>query len=153
MRIILLLSSLFLVAVDQLSKYIIRAKGGFYICNKALAFGLSFSSAIAIFLILLILLLFLNLKFQTFNLKLISNFKFQILNFSPVILFAFLLIVFGGLSNIIDRFYFGCVIDFIDLKFWPVFNLADVYITMGGIMIIIRTTDFCLNSRDSTEQK
>lgn len=49
----------------------------------------------------------------------------------------YLMLIFSGaLSNIIDRLYFGCVIDFIDLKFWPVFNLADVYITIGGIMLI-----------------
>lgn len=41
------------------------------------------------------------------------------------------LIVAGGVSNLIDRVRLGYVVDFIDLKFWPVFNLADVFITIG----------------------
>jgi lipoprotein signal peptidase len=47
-----------------------------------------------------------------------------------------LFIISGAISNIIDRIYFGCVIDFIDLRFWPVFNLADIYITIGAIILI-----------------
>lgn len=45
----------------------------------------------------------------------------------------------GAISNGLDRFFLGCVIDFIDLTIWPVFNLADVFITIGGILIIIAT--------------
>jgi signal peptidase II len=37
----------------------------------------------------------------------------------------------GATSNLIDRFRHGAVIDFIDLGFWPVFNLADVAIVFG----------------------
>ena len=63
----------------------------------------------------------------------IQNSKFKIQNF------FILLILAGAISNIIDRFYFGCVIDFIDLKIWPVFNLADIFISVGAIAIIIKT--------------
>jgi signal peptidase II len=77
-----------------------------------------------------------NLKFKIFNLKSISNLKFQILNYSKLTLLGIILIISGGLSNIADRIMSGCVIDFIDLKFWPVFNLADIYITIGGIIIL-----------------
>ncbi|MEK7598152.1 MAG: signal peptidase II, partial [Patescibacteria group bacterium] len=51
--------------------------------------------------------------------------------------FGLTFILSGALSNVIDRLYFGCVIDFIDLKFWPVFNLADVFITTGVILILL----------------
>ena len=37
----------------------------------------------------------------------------------------------------IDRIRLGCVVDYIDLKFWPVFNLADMYITVGAVLIIL----------------
>lgn len=47
-----------------------------------------------------------------------------------------ILIVAGGLSNLIDRFVRGGVVDFINLKFWPSFNVADVIITAGVIWLI-----------------
>lgn len=50
-------------------------------------------------------------------------------NYSKNIWFS--LIIAGGVSNLIDRIRVGYVVDFIDLKFWPVFNMADVFITIG----------------------
>jgi signal peptidase II len=44
----------------------------------------------------------------------------------------------GAIANLIDRYNFGCVIDFIDLKFFPIFNLADIVITVGAIIIIFK---------------
>lgn len=43
----------------------------------------------------------------------------------------------GALGNLIDRFRIGAVIDFIDLRIWPVFNIADSAITVGGILLIL----------------
>lgn len=37
----------------------------------------------------------------------------------------------GALGNLIDRLRYGRVIDFIDFKVWPVFNLADSAIVVG----------------------
>jgi len=37
----------------------------------------------------------------------------------------------GALGNLIDRLRYGYVIDFIDFKVWPVFNLADSAIVVG----------------------
>jgi signal peptidase II len=42
----------------------------------------------------------------------------------------------GGLSNLIDRLYHGYVIDFITVPYWPTFNLADIYITVGILLLI-----------------
>lgn len=50
---------------------------------------------------------------------------------------AFALIFGGALGNIIDRVRFGYVHDFIDFRFWPVFNAADSAITVGvGLLFI-----------------
>jgi signal peptidase II len=39
----------------------------------------------------------------------------------------------GATSNLYDRLRRGAVIDFLDLGWWPVFNLADVAITLGAM--------------------
>jgi len=49
----------------------------------------------------------------------------------------FALILGGAVGNLIDRLRFGYVIDFIDLHFWPVFNVADSCITAGSILLFI----------------
>lgn len=41
----------------------------------------------------------------------------------------------GALGNLIDRLRFGYVIDFIDFKVWPVFNLADISIVVGVALL------------------
>lgn len=45
------------------------------------------------------------------------------------------LILAGALGNLIDRLFFGYVIDFLDFRVWPVFNIADSAITIGAIML------------------
>lgn len=45
------------------------------------------------------------------------------------------LILAGALGNLIDRVCFGYVIDFIDFRIWPVFNIADSVITIGAVML------------------
>lgn len=41
----------------------------------------------------------------------------------------------GALGNFIDRLRLGYVIDYIDVHFWPVFNIADIMITAGAVWI------------------
>ena len=50
---------------------------------------------------------------------------------------AFGLILGGALSNMFDRIIYGFVVDYIDLRVWPVFNLSDMCISVGvGILIV-----------------
>jgi signal peptidase II len=51
--------------------------------------------------------------------------------------FALLLFAGGALGNGLDRLAHGHVIDFIHLTHWPVFNVADVYITAGAILFLL----------------
>ncbi|MDP2894981.1 MAG: signal peptidase II [bacterium] len=46
------------------------------------------------------------------------------------------LIVGGAISNLADRLMFGYVRDFIDLRFWPTFNGADLAICAGVVLLI-----------------
>ena len=132
-----------LVFIDQLSKYTVRRLGGFYICNKGIAFGLQIPIWLYLGLLALLIIFFsfkfiisnfdsifnvLNFKNWKFNhWNLIENWKLEIGNSKPVRI-GFILMISGALSNILDRLYFGCVVDFINLQFWPLFNLADSFI-------------------------
>jgi len=55
--------------------------------------------------------------------------------------FSFSLIIGGAIGNLIDRFSYNAVLDFIDLHYnnfhWYVFNIADITITAGCILTII----------------
>lgn len=42
----------------------------------------------------------------------------------------------GALGNLIDRIRFGAVTDFIDLRVWPIFNLADTALTIGALLFL-----------------
>ena len=54
---------------------------------------------------------------------------------------GFFLIICGAISNLLDRLMNEYVIDFIylhyDSFYWPAFNIADIYITIGIMMIIL----------------
>jgi signal peptidase II len=48
-------------------------------------------------------------------------------------------IIFGAISNMLDRLKYGFVIDYLDLKYFTVFNLADIMI-VGGVLGILLIT-------------
>jgi len=54
---------------------------------------------------------------------------------SRIYIVAFSLILGGAIGNLIDRMVYGYVIDFIDFRVWPVFNIADSAITIGAVLI------------------
>ena len=45
------------------------------------------------------------------------------------------LILAGAVGNMADRIIFGYVIDFLDFRIWPVFNIADSAVTVGAFML------------------
>ncbi len=52
---------------------------------------------------------------------------------------AFALVVGGASGNLIDRVRLGYVIDFLDLHWWPVFNIGDSAITVGVAILILHS--------------
>lgn len=106
-----------LIFIDQLLKFFIIKFWPFLaINNKGVAFGFFTSEAwIAINLVILILLI----KFLSPGLP--KN-----------------LIIAGGITNHLDRIFRGEVVDFINLKIWPVFNLADLFIVFGVILLSLQ---------------
>jgi signal peptidase II len=53
------------------------------------------------------------------------------------------LVIGGAAGNVVDRLFRspgwlrGAVIDFIDLQWWPIFNVADMAITIGGLLLVL----------------
>ncbi len=54
---------------------------------------------------------------------------------------ALALILGGALGNVMDRIIYGYVVDFLDIYYqawhWPAFNIADIGISIGAIMLLI----------------
>ncbi|MFH1878764.1 MAG: signal peptidase II [Candidatus Omnitrophota bacterium] len=48
---------------------------------------------------------------------------------------ALYMILAGTSGNLIDRLRFGYVVDFFDFRIWPVFNMADSFITIGAFLL------------------
>ncbi|MBU0547493.1 MAG: signal peptidase II [Candidatus Omnitrophica bacterium] len=90
--------------------------------NRGAAFGILKNQ-----LFLFVIISFFVILFIFFNLKIKKNpFLFKV---------ALSLILAGAIGNLIDRLRFGYVIDFLDFRFWPVFNFADSALTIGVILL------------------
>lgn len=48
------------------------------------------------------------------------------------------LLLGGAMGNLADRIRLGAVVDFIDFGFWPVFNVADIAIVAGALLLLHR---------------
>ena len=98
--------------------------------NKGIAFGLfSFNeqSYYNIITLIIVLITFIVLIMA------IKSTRIEKIGFS---------LIFGGsLGNIFDRLYYSAVIDFIDIHInnfhWFIFNFADIFISLGVIMLIL----------------
>jgi len=90
--------------------------------NHGIAFGLKVLPAIITPLIIVIVFLLLIRLLQIYREKKTAE------------IFFLSLIIAGAISNLIDRLNGGEVIDYINLFFWPVFNLADAMIVIGALL-------------------
>ena len=130
--------SIFIVLIDQFTKYLIFYNKNIFINKDFLLFKLDFvknygaafnifsgsriflSLISILFSILLIYLLFIKNTFNTFE------------------LYSYSFILGGTIGNGIDRVYKGFVVDFINLNIinFPVFNIADISINIGFIFLL-----------------
>jgi len=64
---------------------------------------------------------------------------------SPLYTPAVGLIIGGAVGNLVDRlfrspgWFRGGVVDFIDVQWWPIFNVADICVTVGGALLLLST--------------
>ncbi|MBS3149810.1 signal peptidase II [Candidatus Woesearchaeota archaeon] len=115
-----------LIVLDQLTKLYFKNKN-FFIFNYTENTGAAFSILknqinllIIISIIVALIIIYYLIKSKQKRLEL-----------------SLIFILSGTLGNLIDRISFKYVRDFIDLKIWPIFNLADIYNVLGFIILII----------------
>ncbi|WP_187440053.1 signal peptidase II [Candidatus Cytomitobacter primus] len=132
--------TLFIVFIDQMTKRLALhhsfQHGVYSFCsflkvqirwNYGLSFSIcsSFYTWVLKFIIISACLILLNLWYKVKN-------KFETVSYS--------LILGGGISNLIDRFLYNAVLDFISVNIagisFPVFNIADIAITIGVAMLV-----------------
>ncbi len=129
--------ALAVVALDQGSKALVRAYLGLgqsfpyeaplrltHVANTGAAFGFFADQAFPLLVtaaigVAAILFYYLYPPFQ-----------------SPLLTISLGLQLGGATGNLVDRFRYGYVTDFIDLRVWPVFNLADSAITVGVAILV-----------------
>lgn len=119
-----------LIILDQLVKHFLRTVNidyGFFALtptrNTGISFGLFQGSSTLIIIISIIVLFFIWYFRKEFE-------KNEIF---------ITLIASGIIGNLIDRIFNGYVFDFFNLKWWPVFNLADAMIFVSVVGFIIAT--------------
>ncbi len=78
------------------------------------------------------------LIFAVFTVLLIFEMKKNTMGFKPFERWCLVAIWAGGLGNMIDRVRLGYVVDMIEVEFirFPVFNVADCFITCGCVLLI-----------------
>ena len=137
-NIIIFSTALIILILDQITKFLIRANFQLsqsvpviknilhftYITNTGSAFGLfkGYKLFFVFFSIIVIIIILYNLK------KIKQNQK--LMQFSVGFLLG------GTIGNLIDRILYGHVVDFIDFRIWPVFNVADSAVTISVIILV-----------------
>tara|TARA_B100001121_G_scaffold233211_1_gene206623 strand:- start:2214 stop:2708 length:495 start_codon:yes stop_codon:yes gene_type:complete len=127
---------------NQVQEIVVFSFLNFYlILNEGIAFGLlNFDSQkIYNFITIIIILISLIVLFYALRLKNYSGYFFSL--------------IFGGaLGNLYDRIYFSAVPDFIDLHIgnyhWFIFNVADIFISVGIICLIFDELLFNKNKNE-----
>ena len=130
-----------IVALDQFTKYLTVANialgqdvpfipgflGLTYLQNTGAAFS-SFEGQMWLFAVIFLL----------FTVGIIYEFKKNTMKFTGFERWCIVAIYGGGLGNMIDRIRLGYVVDMIETKFmvFPVFNVADCFITCGCIAVM-----------------
>lgn len=129
-----------LIVIDQLSKILVsnflkepvgnEFVGLEIVTNTGMALGFNEGNIKNILLTIFVLLIIIRFV------------KNQIERIDTKTMVAISLALAGGIGNLIDRFFRGGVLDFIKLYKLPIFNLSDVFVVLGWILLVIFIIDF-----------
>tara|TARA_B100001750_G_scaffold225576_1_gene217539 strand:- start:275 stop:772 length:498 start_codon:yes stop_codon:yes gene_type:complete len=140
-------SKLYILNLADTEKYIdiyVNSYLNFHLVwNTGIGFGLFSSGSNFYYNLITILIVLINIFILIIIIK-SKDFKF-----------LFLLMVLGGsFGNLFDRIYYQAVPDFIDIHYesfhWFVFNVADIFITLGIICLII--AEFIFNNKKEKDE-
>ncbi len=132
--------SIFIVLIDQYTKYLIFYNHKFFLNKDFLFFKLDFVknygaafnlfSGSRVFLSLISIFFSILLIYLIFRKTTLNSFD----------LYSYSIILGGTIGNGIDRIYRGFVVDFINLNIinFPVFNIADISINIGFIILLYK---------------
>ena len=126
------ISKIFFCSILSFGEFIPVIRNVFHftlVYNTGIAFGLFKNQGIVFIIIPIIAIILIG-----FNIYYYRNSK----HVSRLYIISFSMILGGAIGNLIDRIVYGHVIDFIDFRVWPVFNIADSAITIGTILILIK---------------
>jgi signal peptidase II len=125
------------VFADQLTKHVVASQlpldnevqvlGPFtihHVQNSGIAFGLFASATAAVIVLTTIAVAWMIGYFARSGAR------------HPLLPVAVGLLIGGSVSNLVDRVRLGHVTDFLDLRYWPAFNLADSFIVIGVAMLL-----------------
>lgn len=121
------------ILADQVSKHFVLQRTVAHTCNSGIAFGLLprfWNEAVSVGVICALAYVLVKVSGSDPE----QGRTLKIVGLS--------LVLAGGISNLVDRMTRGCVLDFIDLKIWPSFNLADSAIILGVIILIFKLISF-----------
>lgn len=125
-----LISSAVLATVTEIVHFVIVGSSLNYIVNKNWFFGAINSNY---------LLIILGLVFSVvIILFLLKNFSSQ---FAVIFLFS------GAVINLLDRWQYGGAIDYIKIYHIPTFNLPDIYLTVGVVLLVLELVFDWQNSK------
>ena len=115
-----------------------------YVENKGAAFGM-FSNARWVFMII-----------STAAIIALAIFIYGGMGENPLYIVSSLLIISGGIGNMIDRIFLGYVVDFIDFRLinFAVFNIADSFVCIGaGLLILALLKDLIEEAKKGSKGK
>lgn len=150
--VVYIIPAVFLSLIDRIVKtwalfYLdepIRILGDIFSLDLALNFNIAFSIPISgpIVTSIIALIVF---TLAIYYIYLAKNRQFELV--APLTF-----VLFGAMNNLIDRLMYGFVVDYFDLKYFTIFNLADVMIVSGVAYILLITFKKEKNARASADQ-
>ena len=129
-----------LIIIDQIIKIVVRSTMSLgqtipivgdlfsikYIENTGMAFGMMSGSRLFLVILPIIAMAIIFFLWKKYG-----------KNYRPVLGIGVIMVIAGGLSNVFDRVLLGSVTDYLSLKWFAVFNFADICACVGCALIVI----------------